>query len=107
MRESQREPISLGRGALLRIAGGKGTLVYVWEGEVWLTEDGERADHVIGPGQWFRLGKDGGAYAQAFSPSVLSLTVAPKWGQSRFSALTRAASGYFGKIALTPFRRMG
>jgi hypothetical protein len=104
--EFQREPINLGRGALLRIRGGKGTLVYVWEGQVWLTEDGSPSDHVIGPGQWFRLGKDGTAYAQAFQPSVLSLTVTPKWGQSKFS-LSQFLTNVFAKFALTPFRKMG
>ena len=90
----QREPINLGRGALLRIRGGKGTLVYVWEGEVWLTEDGSPKDHVITAGQWFRLGRDGTAYAQAFQPSVLSLTVTPRerfspgrWLAERFAQL--------------------
>ena len=107
-----REPVNLGRGAMLRIQGGKGTLVYVWEGEVWVTEDGEPADHVIGAGQWFRLGKDGGAYAQAFSPSVLSLTVAPREGflqkgRNKFASLAHFSGTLLGKFALTPFRKMG
>lgn len=73
--EAMKESVSLGRGNTLRIDGGRGTLVYVWEGELWLTEDGSLDDHVLTAGQWFRLeGKRG--YAQAFSNSVLSVTEA-------------------------------
>ena len=67
------EPISLARGGTLRIPEGEGTLVYVWEGEVWLTEDGRQEDHVLAAGQWFRLGRSA-AIAQAFRHSVLTLT---------------------------------
>lgn len=69
----EREPINLARGGTLRIAEGEGTLVYVWEGEVWLTEDGAREDHVLTAGQWFRLGA-AAALAQAFRHSVVTLT---------------------------------
>lgn len=73
MDEPNRDPVSLARGGTLRIAGDEGTLVYVWEGEVWLTEDGAREDHVLSAGQWFRLGR-AAAIAQAFRHSVLTLT---------------------------------
>lgn len=67
------EPISLARGGTLRIPEGEGTLVYVWDGEIWLTEDGRPEDHVLSAGQWFRLGRSP-AIAQAFRHSVLTLT---------------------------------
>jgi hypothetical protein len=82
------DPLSLGRGATLRINGGRGTLVYVWEGEVWLTQDGSTADHVLSAGQWFRVeGKR--AYAQAFSNSVLSVSAARTEPRLRFPSSLR------------------
>ena len=41
------DPIGMPRGSLLRIDGGAGVLVHVWEGELWLTQEGSAKDHVL------------------------------------------------------------
>jgi len=66
--------IAMPRGSLLRIDDGPGVLVYVWEGELWLTQEGSRTDHVLQAGQWFRLDRDGAALAHACRRSVVSLS---------------------------------
>jgi hypothetical protein len=66
--------LGLTRGSLLRIVEGRDILVYVWEGEVWLTEEGERRDRVLAPGQWHRLERSGTAIAYALKRSVVTIT---------------------------------
>ncbi|MGD9954341.1 MAG: DUF2917 domain-containing protein [Burkholderiales bacterium] len=66
--------LGLTRGSLLRVEDGRDILVYVWEGELWLTEDGERSDRVLKAGDWHRLERDGAAVAYALKRSVLTLT---------------------------------
>jgi hypothetical protein len=67
-------PIDLPKGKVLRIEGGEGTLVQVWEGEIWLTQDRCSKDHLVSAGQWFRLDRDGLAIACSLKRSVLSVS---------------------------------
>ncbi len=66
--------LGLTRGSLLRIEDGRHILVYVWEGEIWLTEEGENRDHLLKPGQWHRVQRRGSALAYALARSVVTLT---------------------------------
>ena len=66
--------LSLARGSMLRIEDGRDILVYVWEGEVWLTEERERKDRILRAGEWHRLERQGAAIAYALGRSVLTLT---------------------------------
>jgi ferric-dicitrate binding protein FerR (iron transport regulator) len=62
-------------GRLLRIEDGSGLMVEVQQGSVWLTQEGDAADVYLGPGQRFRLDRDGVALAQALTPNT-TFTVA-------------------------------
>ncbi len=66
--------IGLTRGSMLRIDDGRGVLVYIWEGEVWVTQDRDRQDRMLQGGDWFRLDRNGTAIVHAFRRSVLTLT---------------------------------
>jgi hypothetical protein len=66
--------IGMPRGATLRIEEGAGLMVYVWEGEVWLTQEGSSKDHMLQSGQWFRVERGGVSLAHAFRRSVVSLS---------------------------------
>ena len=68
------EGIQLARGDLMGIRRGRGALVFLNEGVVWLTQDGDAGDHVITRGTWFRLGRDGVAYIQALRPAAVTVT---------------------------------
>ena len=76
--------LCLTRGSMLRIEDGRDMLVYVWEGEIWLTEQGERRDRVLRAGQWHRLERQGAAISYALRRSVLTLTAPePEYYASR------------------------
>ena len=40
----------LPRGSLLLIEHGKGVQIELWDGELWITQEGDSRDHVVGPG---------------------------------------------------------
>ncbi|MGH8688959.1 MAG: hypothetical protein ACREVQ_14750 [Burkholderiales bacterium] len=61
-------------GGQLVVEDGAGILVYVWQGELWLTEEGSPKDRLLGPGGWIRLSRDGVAIGHAFARTVLTLT---------------------------------
>jgi hypothetical protein len=76
--------LGLTRGSMLRIEDGRDVLVYVWEGEIWLTEEGERRDRLLRAGQWHRLERQGAAIGYALRRSVLTLTAPePEYYASR------------------------
>lgn len=84
--------LPLTHGSLLRIEDGRHLLVYVWEGELWLTEAGERRDRIVRAGEWHRLERDGAAVGYALERSVVTLTAPAPEGFARRIVLTRAGS---------------
>jgi hypothetical protein len=83
--------IGMPRGSTLRIEDGPGVLVCVREGELWLTEEGGREDHLLRDGQWFRIERGGAALAHALRRSVVSLSHASP-SPARRVVLARAGS---------------
>ncbi len=84
--------LGMPRGSSLRVEDGRGILVYVWEGEIWLTQDGSPEDHMLLAGQWFRLDRDGTAIAHSFRRSVVTMTAPdPDWHARRI-VLTKGAA---------------
>jgi hypothetical protein len=84
--------LGLTRGSMLRIEDGQDLLLYVWEGEVWLTEDGDRRDRLLRAGDWHRLERQGAALAYALARSVVTLTAPEPAFYARRILLTRAGS---------------
>ena len=82
--------VGMPRGSLLRIDEGAGVLVYVWEGELWLTQEGSCRDHVLQPGQWFRLDRGGATLLHAFRRSVVSLSASAPEAPARRITLLRS-----------------
>jgi hypothetical protein len=66
--------LAMTRGSVLRVEDGSDLLVYVWEGELWLTQERDGRDRHLAPGSWFRLDRDGLAVAQALSRSAVTIT---------------------------------
>lgn len=66
--------LGMPRGSVLRVEDGRDLLVYVWEGSLWLTQEGDPRDRHLGAGSWFRLDRNGVALAQATSRSTITLT---------------------------------
>jgi len=92
----KQDPIGVARGSLLRIDDGAGALVHVWEGELWLTQEGSPQDHLLGAGQTFRIDRDGATLVHALQRSLVSLSrPAPRlsslrhWAAKVLAPLTR------------------
>lgn len=66
--------VGIPRGSMLRIDDGVGMLLYVWEGEIWVTQEGSTKDHLLEAGQWFRVDRGGAAIAHALKRSVVGLS---------------------------------
>lgn len=62
------------RGSMLRIEDGLDQVIQVWDGALWLTQEGDRRDRYLGPGDWFRLDRNGLAIAHAIRPTILSIS---------------------------------
>ena len=39
--------MGMARGSYARIEDGRGILVYVWDGELWITQEGDPRDHFV------------------------------------------------------------
>jgi hypothetical protein len=84
--------IAMTRGSILRFEDGRGLLLHVWEGAVWLTQQGDSRDRYIGPGESFRLDRQGVAVACAMRRTVASIGApTPELYATRI-ALARAGS---------------
>jgi hypothetical protein len=84
--------LNLTRSSVLRVEDGRGILIYVWEGELWLTEEGERRDRILREGEWHRLARNGAALGYALQRSVVTLTAPEPVGFARRILLQRAGA---------------
>jgi hypothetical protein len=66
--------LGMARGSTTRIEDGKGILVYVWEGELWITQAGDRRDYFVRRGEWFQLDRDGATLLHALERTQATLT---------------------------------
>jgi hypothetical protein len=65
--------LALARGGQLRIVDGRGLLIHVWQGSLWVTQERDRRDIVLEAGDSFRLDRNGVALVKAWDDTVLSL----------------------------------
>ena len=84
-----RRAIAMTRGTLVRIEDGKGTQVHVWDGELWITQEGDRHDHLVKAGESFELKHDGATVINALRRGVVTVT-------------TLASAHFAKRITLTP-----
>ena len=66
--------ICLGKRQTLSLADGAGVRIDARSGAVWVTQDHDRRDIVLRPGDSFTLDGRGQAIVQAFEPSRVRLT---------------------------------
>ena len=84
--------LSMTRGSTLRVEDGRDLLLYVWEGSLWLTQEGERRDRHLEAGSWFRLDRDGVAIASSLERTTLTITAPQPELYAERIALTKAGS---------------
>jgi Protein of unknown function (DUF2917) len=66
--------MAMARGGLLRIEDGKGMLLYVWDGALWITQEGDRRDYFVAAGDCFHLRREGTTVSYAMRRSSVSVT---------------------------------
>jgi len=86
------DSLNLTRSSVLRIEDGRDILIYVWEGELWLTESGEREDRILRQGEWHRVARNGAALGYALQRSVVTLTAPQPVEFARRILLQRAGT---------------
>lgn len=84
--------IAMTRGSILRVEDGRELTLYVWEGAVWLTQEGDARDRHVGPGEWFRLDRHGAAIAHATQRTVMTITAPIPERFAKRIVLARAGS---------------
>jgi hypothetical protein len=77
---------------MLRIEDGRDILVYVWEGEIWLTEERDRKDRLLKAGEWHRLERQGAAIGYALERSLVTLTAPEPSQYARRIVLVKAGT---------------
>lgn len=67
--------LAIGSGNTLRVDDAQGRLLYVWQGSVWLTQEGDSRDHLLQAGDSFQLDRAGTALISSLDEGALiSLT---------------------------------
>jgi hypothetical protein len=66
--------MGMARGSYARIEDGRGILVYVWEGELWITQEGDLRDYIVRGGEWFRIEREGASLLHATRRTHATLT---------------------------------
>lgn len=66
----------LAPGAVLRIADGPGRTVAVFQGLLWITQQEDPRDTLLGAGETFQLDRPGMAVAQALQDSRIAVLAA-------------------------------
>jgi hypothetical protein len=84
--------LGMPRGSSLRIDDGRGMLVYVWEGELWLTQEDSQKDHMLAAGGCFRIDRDGATIAHSLRRSVVTLSSPEADCQARRIVLVKGAA---------------
>jgi hypothetical protein len=85
--------LALTKGSMLKIEDGRGMVVEVKRGMLWLTQEGDTRDRYITAGDWLRLDGDGLAIANALQRTMLSISNA-EGADARLPLLTRDEAGH-------------
>lgn len=65
--------LALEPGEILSLDDACGMRIHAREGTVWVTEEGERRDFVVGPGEAFRVRRGGRTLVQAMAAALVAL----------------------------------
>jgi hypothetical protein len=84
--------MGMARGTSVRIEDGAGILVYVRQGELWITQEGDSRDHFVSPGRWFRLERHGVTLLYATRQTQASLTAPTLANYARLISLAPAGT---------------
>jgi hypothetical protein len=69
----ERPVIALEAGQMLTLDDAAGTRIVSRLGTVWVTEEGNHEDHIVGPGETLLIGRGGRTLLQAMQPAWVAL----------------------------------
>ncbi len=69
--------IALQTGQVVTLDDARGTRIVTRIGRVWVTEEGDNRDHVVGPGEALLVAHNGRTVVQALQSSWISLADGP------------------------------
>ena len=69
--------IALEPGQVMTLDDAQGTRIVARIGTVWVTEEGNSRDHVVGPGETLVVARPGRTLVQALKPAWISLADGP------------------------------
>jgi uncharacterized protein (DUF3084 family) len=87
--------LDLVRGNLVRIEDGRGMMVRVLSGEVWITEEGDPRDRFASAGRYVRIVSSGVTLVSALSRGSISLSSRASRRARLRARLMRAWKGWF------------
>jgi hypothetical protein len=98
MNSELRQPLtSLPKGRTLRVSDGRGRVIAVFAGRVWITQDNDSRDIVVEAGESFQIDRDGLTLAMALRDSQVMLLAAEPSAPLRSSRSYRLALGARGR----------
>jgi hypothetical protein len=65
--------LALNAGQVLTLDDAAGTRIVLRSGTVWITEEDDRNDHIVGPGDALIVARGGRTVIQALQPAWISL----------------------------------
>jgi hypothetical protein len=74
--ELNQDGLCLKSNQVLKVRGGSGHTIICHSGSVWVTQDRDRRDIVLGAGESFALDRNGLTLVQAFEQSAISIAPA-------------------------------
>ena len=75
------EEMQMARGSFLRVEDGRGLLLHVRDGELWITQEADHRDYYVKAGESFRPDRGGVLLAHALTASNLSLAARVRAGR--------------------------
>ena len=73
---SQAPVLALGTGEVVTLDDARGVRIQARMGVVWVTQEADSRDHVLGPGEVVVVSRDGRIVIQALEPSHIALAPA-------------------------------
>jgi hypothetical protein len=85
--------LAMTKGSMLKIEEGRGIVLEVKRGMLWLTQEGDLRDRYIAAGDRLRLDGDGLAIANALRRTIVCIGAA-EGSDARAPVMTRDAAGH-------------
>jgi hypothetical protein len=90
--------LALEAGQVLTLDDAQGTSILARSGTVWVTEEGDRADHIVAAGDVLVVASPGRTVVQALEPAWISLGEGPRAANDSPWAPIRPAPDHIDEV---------